>query len=81
MDTATENPTEKMTQHMLDLGLVEDRDFKVSEGHINRVCVKMNEGHPLRSYRRGLEQVLKGTGYTLELSSAPLFVRERKKPK
>jgi hypothetical protein len=81
MQTTTQNPVEKMTSYMKDLGLVEGRDFTVSEGHGNRVCVKMNDGHNLGSYKQGLTQVLNDTGYTLELSRAILFVREKKTKK
>jgi hypothetical protein len=68
----------KMESYMTDLGLVNGKDFKVSNGPGDRVDVQMNHGHMIQSYRNGLEQVLRETGYTLQLTSALLYVRDKK---
>lgn len=60
------------------LGLKQDKDFRVADGPGNRVCVQMNTGHNLGSYRKGLEQQLVNSDHTLQLTSTQLHVREKK---
>lgn len=69
---------EKTSSYMSELGLVEGKDFKVADGPSDTICIQMNTGYNLKSYKPGLEQHLKGSGYKLQLSTASLYVRQRK---
>ncbi len=60
------------------LTLIDNKDFRVADGPGQRVCVDMNTGYDLRNYRKGLEDQLKGTSYTLQLKNETLHVRVKK---
>lgn len=78
MKLTPEKQVKKTTEYMSELGLVENKDFKVADGPGGLICIQMNTGYNLGSYRRGLEQHLNGSGYKLQLSTASLFVRQKK---
>jgi len=77
MDTSQQSAV-KLTNFMSDLQLKEGKDFKVIATAHNRITVQLNTGHDTKSYRKGLEQQLKGTGHILTVENAELYVRPAK---